>query len=335
MIRQTRHERGGSPFERCMVSHVVGISLLLALAAIGLSACSTGGDGSSTSPTSQATEGRPTARASAVPGSPTPAPTATATATATATITATAASAETEPLGFPIDPALKLGLVIGTAGSRTVRWGAGPDAETFSRYDQPSDDPEAANRSGWNCRVHVEYEGQPAIDWYIPEGTAVRATMDGTATLYAITVTNAFDYYGVAREPYLGNPDRARASVSPFPGPSGGKGIFVRVENAEFIVDYAHLNLAETAQVLPAEAFLSGYGPDSDYVGLFTPIGDVNAATPIARWPVKRGDVIGLSGDSGYSEAPHLHYTIRRVDNPLLLCPTEEAAFEDGGWLAK
>ena len=269
-----------------------------------------------------------TSAASPVPVSPTPAP-------ATTTVTTPAPSTAEEPLGFPIDPLLKLGLVAGVAGSRTIRWGAGPDAETFSRDDQPSDDPEVANRSGWDCRVHVEYEGQPAVDWYIPAGTPVRATMDGTATLYAITVTNAFDYYGVYREPYIGNPDRTRASVSPFPGPSGGKGVFVRVENAEFSTDYAHLDLAQSLSVVPVEAFLPNYTPDSDYAAVFAPMLAFNAATPIAQWPVRRGDLIGLSGDSGYSEAPHLHYTTRRAGDPLLLCPTEEAGFADGGWLMK
>jgi hypothetical protein len=55
-------------------------------------------------------------------------------------------------------------------------------------------------------------------------------------------------------------------------------------------------------------------------------------ATAVARWPVRRGEVIGYSGDSGYSEGPHLHYTVRRTDGELL-CPTTEDGFGDGGWL--
>jgi hypothetical protein len=111
-----------------------------------------------------------------------------------------------EPLGFPIDPALRLGLV---GADRTITWGAGPDALSYSRDDQTSDDPARAGRSGWNCRVHAKYEkGQPAVDWYIPIGTPIHATMDGTATLSVVTVANAFDYYGVDRAPYVGDPDR-------------------------------------------------------------------------------------------------------------------------------
>lgn len=226
--------------------------------------------------------------------------------------------------------------MVGEPGSRTISWGAGPTASEYTRFDQPSTDPDRANRSGWNCRVHVEYEGQPAVDWYIQEGTPVVATMAGLATLYAITVSNAFDYYDVNREPYIGSPDRDRAAIVPFPGVSGGKGVFVRVENDQFVTEYAHLDLVATArQVVPPQAFLNGYTPDSDYAALFAPLRDFRTTTAVARWEVRRGDLIGLSGDSGYSEAPHLHYTVRRAGGSSLLCPTEEAGFMDGGWLLK
>lgn len=240
-----------------------------------------------------------------------------------------------EPVGFPIDPATRLGVVTGAVGARTVVWTGGPQALDYSRDDQPADDPERANRSGWDCRVHVEYEGIAAVDWYIPERTPVLATMDGTATLYAITVANTFDYYGISREPYLGNPDRSRAPLSPFPGASGGKGVFVRIENAGFITEAAHLDLPATAGLVPAAAFLAGYSGASDYAALFAAMRGYQDATAIARWPVRRGDVIGVSGDAGYSEAPHLHYTVQRKDGSALLCPTGEAGFTDGGWLLK
>jgi len=290
--------------------------LILPLTLLGLAAC---GGGSAPAPTPSPT---PPSTATAA------APTATRATLATPTATEPQPAA-LEPLGFPIDPALRLGLV---GEDRTIRWGAGPDALAYSRDDQPSDDARHANRSGWNCRVHVEYEGRPAIDWYIPIGTPIRATMDGTATLYVITVANAFDYYGVDRAPYVGDPDRAQASVAPFPGPGGGKGVFVRVENDRFSTEYAHLDLTQTAALVPPQSFLSGYSPSSDYDALFAAMRNYRDSTPIARWGVRRGDVIGISGDAGYSEAPHLHYTVGRAGGDLL-CPTTEAGFSDGGWL--
>lgn len=249
--------------------------------------------------------------------------------TATSTATPPVASS-LEPLGFPIDPSLRLGLV---GPDRTIQWGAGPDALTYSRDDQPSDDAQRANRSGWNCRVHLEYEGQPAVDWYVPVGTPIYATMDGTATLYVITVTNAFDHYGVDPRPYVGDPDRARAPLAPFPGPGGGKGVFVRVENDGYSTEYAHVDLAKTIALLPAGRFANGYAASSDYGALFASMRDFREATAIARWQMGRGELIAMSGDAGYSEAPHLHYTVRRAGTDALLCPTAEAGFGDGGWL--
>jgi hypothetical protein len=212
-----------------------------------------------------------------------------------------------------------------------IAFGAGPRADDYSLKDQASADAERANRSGWNCRVHLAYEGAPAVDWYIPIGTRVYSTMDGTARLYVVTTGNPFDVYGVDREPYLGNPDRARAPLSPFPGPGGGKGIFVRVENSAFITEYAHFDPA-TFSVVPAAAFLAGYGPDSGASPVFRALRDFQTFTEVATWDVRAGDIIGLSGDTGYSEAPHLHYTVKRAGG-LLLCPTNEPGFSDNGWL--
>ncbi len=48
---------------------------------------------------------------------------------------------------------------------------------------------------------------------------------------------------------------------------------------------------------------------------------------------VRKGEVIGYSGDSGYSEAPHLHYTVAYAGAGNLLCPTDEPGFNDRGWL--
>jgi LmbE family N-acetylglucosaminyl deacetylase len=70
-----------------------------------------------------------------------------------------------------------------------------------------------------------------------------------------------------------------------------------------------------------------------DYAEAFGTMRAFNDATAVARWEVRAGEVIGYSGDSGYSEAPHLHYTVRRTGSMTLLCPTNEPGFSDGGWL--
>jgi murein DD-endopeptidase MepM/ murein hydrolase activator NlpD len=198
-----------------------------------------------------------------------------------------------------------------------------------------SGDPAVANASGWNCRTHVEYEGAPAVDWYVPQGTPVYATHDGTATLFFNTHANAFDFYGLPREPYLGNPDRSRAPVTPFPGPGGGMGLYVSVANDGFRTDYGHLTLATIAEVVPAGAFVAPYGEDYAYAATFAVPRHFSVADVIARWPVRRGDLIGFTGDSGYSEAPHLHYQVTRLSTGAKLCPTAEAGFDDGGWLER
>jgi len=223
--------------------------------------------------------------------------------------------------------------VTGTGANRVLRWGEGPLAREYSRDDQPSSDGEQANRSGWNARVHFEYEANPAVDWYVPVGTPVVAVTDGVATLLVNTVSNPFDFYGVSRLPYLGHPDRANAPVSAFPGPGGGQGVFVRIVNAEYRTDYAHLELIPTLKAVPAGAFLGGYGMDNDYAKEFALIRDFRTATAIAEWEVRAGQVIGFTGDTGYSEAPHLHYAIRPAGSNAALCPTDEAGFENRNWL--
>jgi murein DD-endopeptidase MepM/ murein hydrolase activator NlpD len=278
------------------------------------------------------------------PASPTATPaTATRSATPSAsatptpvppTATPTARPAAPAPIGFPIDPETTLGFVTGEVGSRALQFTGGPSALAYSREEQPSADPAIANRAGWNCRVHVEYEDLPAVDWYLPEGTAILATMDGVATLLINTISNPFDVYGVSREPYIGNPDRARAPVSPFPGPGGGQGVFVRVDNGTYRTDYAHLDLGRTMlAAVPATAWFPGYGPGPAIIDQFTPLRDFRVATAVAQWEVKAGDVIGFSGDSGYSEGPHLHYTVQ--SGGAYLCPTSEAGFQNGGWLLR
>ncbi len=240
-----------------------------------------------------------------------------------------------DPLGFPLDPSTVTGLVSGEFGSRVIRWGEGVPVGVHSRDDQPSDDPVRANRCGWNARTHLAYEGQPAVDWYVPAGTPVLATLDGTATLLINTVSNPFDVYGVSREPYIGNPDRARAPVVPFSGPGGGQGAFVRIENDRFRCDFAHFEVSRSITVVPANAYLAGFSATTGYAAQFAPLRDFRIATAVARWEVHRGDVIGFTGDTGYSEAPHLHYAIRPAGSEDALCPTSEPGFTNGGWLLK
>lgn len=264
--------------------------------------------------------------------SPSPPPTSTATEIPTAT---PVPGPHLEPAGFPLDPDTTTGLVVGEVGSRTFDWDGGLTVRDVSESLQVLDDPVRANQSGWDCRVHVEYEGLPAVDWYVPEGTPIYATMDGTATLYMNTVANAFDYWDVSREPYIGNPDRANAPVSAFPGPGGGMGVFVRVENDSYRVDYGHMTIVETAANVPAGAWISGFSVATDWAALFSIPRSYLVADPIAQWQVKAGDVIGYTGDAGYSEAPHLHYAITANATGARLCPTGEAGFTDGGWLIR
>jgi murein DD-endopeptidase MepM/ murein hydrolase activator NlpD len=218
--------------------------------------------------------------------------------------------------------------VRGAPGSRAIAWGEGATVAEVSEVWQGGDDPSLANQFGWNCRVHAEYEGgEAAVDWYVPSGTPVYSTMDGTAALYINTFVNAFDYYGVDREPYLGNPDRERAPIAPFPGLSGGMGMWVSVQSATYRTDYGHLELPSTLANVPPTIFVGDFEYETEFAA---PRAE---AVQIATWPVHRGDVIGFTGDAGYSEAPHLHYQIIRLSDGAQLCPTSEAGFVDGGWL--
>jgi hypothetical protein len=84
---------------------------------------------------------------------------------------------------------------------------------------------------------------------------------------------------------------------------------------------------------VPDDAFSRGYTRTSDYAAEFAEPRDFREGNVIASWHVQRGDVIAYSGDSGYSEAAHLHYQITRVATDEHLCPTAEEGFADGGWL--
>jgi hypothetical protein len=158
--------------------------------------------------------------------------------------------------------------------------------------------------------------------------------MTGTASLLVVTTSNAFDVYRVSREPYIGLPDRAHAPISPFPGVNGGQGAFVRISNDGFETTAAHLDLDRTLQALPDSALLPGVSR-AGLAERFVSLRDFRTVTEVARWEVRRGQIIGLSGDSGYSEAPHVHYTVKRAAGANLLCPTSEPGFADAGWLIK
>ena len=269
----------------------------------------------------------PAMSTAAVPSStaqPSPAPTSTA-----------APGAAEEPVGYPLEPTLPTDEVTGATGARSFAIGQGETVRETSERLQVSSDAIEANRDGWDCRVHVEYESSPAVDWYVQPGQPVRATMDGDATLIINTVVNAFDYYGVSREPYIGNPDRARAPVSPFAGPGGGMGIYASVTNDRYRTDYGHLSLVPTIANVPASAFAAGFSRTFDYAAAFATPRAVSAGDVIATWHVHRGDVIGFTGDSGYSEAPHLHYAITDRSSGRRLCPTSEPGFTDAGWLSR
>ena len=271
----------------------------------------------------------------AAPGSsPSPSPAARTSATQTAAPASTPTPSPTSGLlRFPIDPQTALGEVVGEIGSRTVSFGAaGPTAYDYARNDQPSHDPRVANGSGWNCRTHFEYEGIAAVDFYIAEGTPIHSTTGGTARLYTVSTQNDFDRYGVDREPYLGDPDRARAPLNPFPGPTAGLAVYVVVEGEGFLTEYGHLDLERTADAVRDGAYSDGFSTESNWAALFGEVSLPRPRTLIAEWQVRRGDIVGYSGDAGYSEAPHLHYTIKHEGGDLL-CPTDESGFADGGWL--
>ena len=316
----------GSFYRWIRAENAVAAFMLLAFA---LAACTTTSPNRTPTPAASSTPAA-TAEPSPSPAPPTPSPVPAATATPAPSL---------EPVGFPLDPKLHADRVAGKVGSRRIEAGAGPTLLDYSSRQQAADDPAQANESGWDCRVHVEYENAPAVDWYVQPGEPVRATMDGVATLTINTTVNAFDHYGVSREPYIGNPDRARAPVAPFPGPGGGMGVYVSVANDAFRTDYGHFDLAPTIAGVPDGApdgpsgFAAGYTRATDYASAFAAPRSAGIGDTIATWPVRRGDVIGFTGDTGYSEAPHLHYQITRLSDGARLCPTSEPGFDDAGWL--
>jgi murein DD-endopeptidase MepM/ murein hydrolase activator NlpD len=86
---------------------------------------------------------------------------------------------------------------------------------------------------------------------------------------------------------------------------------------------------------VPAAAFLPEYSRAVNFASTFALLRDFRTATAVASWPVRRGEVVGFTGDSGYSEAPHLHYAIRPANSENAFCPTTEPGFPNNGWLLR
>lgn len=238
------------------------------------------------------------------------------------------------PVGLPLDPSIRPMRVVETAQGKTVVPAApnGPTVEEVARHvHSRSQNDEESNRYGWNCRVHNRYEGAPAVDWYLPHGTPVIATMRGKAELYVITTVNAFEYYGVDPRITLGLPSPSMP-VFPLPGPGGGMGVFVSILNGELRAEYGHLDLKKTLTLVPDSAFVPPYSRSFDYDSRFgRPIGH-DQITLVASWPVERGDVVGYVGNTGYSDVDHLHYQVVTRDRTIKFCPTFEG-FPNAGWL--
>jgi murein DD-endopeptidase MepM/ murein hydrolase activator NlpD len=239
------------------------------------------------------------------------------------------------PVGFPVDPNLRPLRVDGPPQGRRLLPPA-PDGPTILQvardiFPRPAND-EESNRHGWNCRTHEKHEGYPGVDWYLEAGTPVVATMDGKAELYVIFVPNAFSYYGVNANLYLGLPP-PNLPLYPFNGPGGGMGVFVSVFDGVLRAEYGHLSPKATINGAPDNSFVRPYSKSYDYEANFSrPLGP-NDGTLVATWPVKKGQVVGFVGNSGYSDVPHLHYQVITPDRKVKYCPSDEDGYRHAGWL--
>jgi hypothetical protein len=238
------------------------------------------------------------------------------------------------PVGFPLDPNIRPWQAVDTPQGRRLMPPAadGPTVLQVTRnnFVRAANDMES-NRYGWNCRVHAKYEGFPGVDWYLPDGTPAVATMDAKAELYVIYTGNSFDYYNVSKTLYLGLPP-ANVPLFPFKGESGGMGIFVSLFDGVLRAEYGHLDPKRTIAAVPDAAFFSPYSKTFDYDTRFNKPRGPNDGTLVASWPVKRGQVVGYVGNSGYSDVAHLHYQVITPDRAKKYCPSEEP-LPFSGWL--
>lgn len=304
---------------------------LLLVAALGWSAVSACGWADGQPSRGQGGEAAPSVAAASTA---TPSPTAGEPASALPSPTASGQATPDEPVGFPLPLSLRPMRVVETAQGRAVVPAAadGPTLLEVARDFQPRRENDMdANRYGWNCRLHDSYEGSPGVDWYLPAGTPVLATMGGQAELYLVTTANSFAYYGVDLTIMLGLPPPTTARY-PLPGPSGGLGMFVSVLNGRLRAEYGHLDVAGTLQLVPRDAFVSPYSRVFVYDTDFGRPRNFDQVTLVARWPVQRGDTVGRVGNTGYSDVPHLHYQVVTADRKTKYCPTRES-FPGSGWL--